>query len=1227
MPSQAGTGAATTSEAYSTVRHIEQLCDGSYLTVVQTAVGTLKLIQITSPSGTPAFTTLTQTFSIAGGSNTIGDLFILNNGTTTSDVWLVYSDNSTTTGLFVAHGTYTASGSTWSWDNTGTSISLGSYTGGFMLPSLVWTGSNLIVVTRANISNYGIGLTATTTKNGTSGWSALVWLDGSGLGSHCYPLLRHDATNGCTLCVYTLANDTVWGRVIADGSAPGTVANWSSATALSGTVGVGAANLSATLDTANKRLHVAYGNSSVGTNPQYNSATYTITTISAGVSFSVDSGATTFTAPMIGLDNASPPSAYVFWATGAVGSASDIDYAKIASPYSSAGSVTNLTNASSNDNAYPHVPANTPMAGYVPLLYAHAVSPWAVEYDNSITLSVTVTGSATLHGQGALTAAGSATGIGAATLAGHGALTASGLVVITAAATCAGHGVLTASQYPPGTGIGDLAVSTQTQTWVNSGSGTETDITYVDTSGSGWELGINPGYGGGVVSAWYERNNGAVAGAGTLLSNGSQTDLYTVDGGGGANPDGWTHSLEESASVTFNGGFDGSETYPFSSAGMLQELAPTGTAFRRAYLAKVNEDVALATGLKVHVTTCVYPGDPGMIVDRIDWINPTGAAIVLSSLNLTPLGGLLDTSATPPGAWTHTNAQAGSVGGTPASIPSSNTSGEPDYFFITPSSGNPYGQKVGLVAVKGTVLGSSGYNWSTVFSYNESTTGGTSNDRLKVFYQTGGGSYTIPAGTTQSYYVLKSLRRSLTSTDAAAIAADYLNPGALTVTAGTAVTQTSDTPAGRTASAFAWSERAWVVQANATAGVNVTLDMSPAHVTTRFKPVFKLTSWNDSAPIVTWGGSAQAAGVDYRHVEDTSAHICYVQLYFDVVASGATIGQRNNAALGIQPSVVSGAATFSGQGRLTDAGVESFAGAATLKGHGALTAAGVQVLTGVATLKGQGKLVASGLQVLTGVATLKGQGKLVASGFSGQTGAATLKGHGALTAAAVVTDIAAATLHGHGALTAQAQIIDIGVATLHGHGALVAAGFVVMSEGVTAQGRGALTALGVQVLTGAVVNRGHGQLTVADVQVVTGSATLKGHGALTAAGGQAVTASATLHGQGVLRVSSSQIVGAAAVAQGRGRLLATGITVISKAAVLSGQGRFSVSSTQVSKSGTATLKSRGALLASGFVLLTGAASLQGRGRLLASLAPSTAPSGVSVTMGAGAPVGLSVREE
>lgn len=1228
MPSQVTTAAATTGLAYSTQRKIEQLCDGSYLALVQTAITTLKLVQITSPSGTPSFTTLAQTFTFAGANNTVGDLFILNNGTTTSDVWVVWSDNSTNTGLYVAHGTYTASGSSWSWDNTSTSIALGSYTSGFMLPSVVWTGSNLIIVTRANTSNYGIAITYTSTKNGSSGWAALAWLDGGGLGSHCYPLVRHDAANGCTLCVYSLANDTVYGRVIADGSTP-SVANWSSAVTLSGAsaVGVGAANISAVLDTANKRIHVAYGNSSVSTNPIYTTATYTTTAITAGTPISVDSGATTFTGPSVALDNASPPNAYVFWATGAVGSASDIEYAKIASPYSSAGSATNLTSASGNDNAYPHVPAQAPLGGgYVPLLYAHAVSPWAVEYDNSISISTVYSGAATLKGQGKLTAAGNAAGVGAATLKGQGALTAAGLVVITASVTLKGHGAFSASQYAPGTGIGDLALSTQTQTWVNSGSGTETDITYEDGSNSGWRVGIIPSYGGAVISAWYEINSGAVAGAGTLDSNGSQTDLYTQSGGGGTNPDGWTHSLEEStAHVTFNGGYDGSESYSFANAGSLTELAPVGTVFRRGYLALVKDGVALQTGLKVQVTTYIYPGDPGMIVDRIDWINPTASAVSLDSLNLTSIGGLLDTSATPAGAWTHSNAQQGTVGGTPTSVPSSQTAGEPDYFAITPN--GAYGQKIGLVAVKGTVLGASGYNWSPQIAYDETTTGSTPNDRIKMYYITGGASYSIPANTTQSYYVLKSLRRSLTSSDAAAIAADYLNPGTLSVSAGSLVTQTSDTPAGRTASAFAWSERAWVVQASATAGVGVTLDMTPAHVTVRFKPVFKLTNWTTgSAPIVTWGGAALTAGVDYRHVEDTTNHICYVQLYFDVVASGAGTGQRNNAALNIQPSAVSGAVTFSGQGKLTDSGVESFAGAATLKGHGAVTAAGVQVLTGLATLRGQGRLTAAGLQVLTGAAALKGQGRLVASGFTGYAGAATLKGQGKLTALGNVADFASATLHGQGRLTALGAVVDIGAAALKGHGQLTVSGFVVTSGAATFVGHGRLQAAAVEVLTGAAVNRGHGQLTASGVQVLTGAAALHGQGRLVAAGVQVVTGAVTLAGHGVLRASSSQTVGGSVVAPGRGRLLVTGIQVVSKAAVLSGQGHFSASGSQFSTGGMATLPGHGRLRVSGLVLLTGAATLRGQGRLVAALTAPGGPVGVSVTSGANAPVGVTVTE-
>lgn len=1088
MPTQIVTSTNQQALAYSPATHIDKLCDGS-LVVVDYDGTNINLYQVTSPTSSPSASSV-QTFTTVGVAPFVASLFVLNTGTTSSDVWVAYGSNSSSTNTIkVAHGTYTASGSSWSFDNTGTLVGATSLQ--FALPTIVWTGSNIIVGSRTfNATNYTWQVWRTATKNGSTGWSGPTQLasTANGATTHYYGRLLHDDTNGCTIAVYSLTGDSIKARVIADASDPITLANWSSEAALSGTVGVGAANIAATLDPTNKNLHATWTNASASPNPNYVLTTYTTTTLTPGTSFTVTGGGGTgATNPTIGVDIGG--TVYLFWGSGATGAASDISYATLVSPYASGNlsSVTNLTNASASDNAYPHVAAR-PFSTYVPLIYEKSVSsPYSVQLDTSIsaasitktrtitpaqirliatntrvvpsslrllatntravpssvrllatntravpssafllatntrtvpsslrliqtntravpssarlvaiktrtvpastnitktnirtvstqanlqsaiqtftrtitpaqarlvatntrqipatfrliqtnkrtvpssarlltTLTRSVPSSARLLATNTRTVPSLArllaankrvipaladfaitnTRVVPVAIAMYRQRTVPATVNFKATSTRVVPATMNILSTTAGTGIGDLAVSTKTQNWVNSGSGTETDVLYTDNQNYGWQVGIIPSYGGAVIAPWYEWNNGAAAGAGTLKYGGSQTDLDTVTGTNGTNPDGWTHSLEQSGSVSFNSGFDGSETYTFAAGGSLTEQAPSGTPFRRYYKALVKDGAAFQTGLKSTVWSCIYPGDPGMVVDRIDWINPTGSAVSLTTLNLTSIGGLLDTSATPAGVWTHTNAHYGILGTTNSgTIPSTLTTGEPDYFYITPAAGNSYNQTIGLVAVKGTVLGATGYNWSPQYQYQESTTASTSNDRLKILYQTPG-SFSIPANTTQSYYVLKVLRRNLTATDAQAIAADYLNPGSPSVTLGAGLTQSSNTPAGRTASIFNWDERAWVVQASSNQAT-VQLDMTPTNVTVRYKPIFKITSFTASlAPTVKWGGATLTAGVDYRYTIDSANQVLYVQLYFDVVTSGATTGQKNNAALAITPTI------------------------------------------------------------------------------------------------------------------------------------------------------------------------------------------------------------------------------------------------------------------------------------------------------------------------------------
>lgn len=414
---------------------------------------------------------------------------------------------------------------------------------------------------------------------------------------------------------------------------------------------------------------------------------------------------------------------------------------------------------------------------------------------------------------------------------------------------------------PSGVGIGDLSILTDSISWSGgpTGSpGTETRVIYADSTSSGWAVGMVPTYGGALISPWYQLD------ANTFGAN--QTGMGTTS------PDGHIHWLEQSS----GGAFSGSEDVKYT----LTELAPTGTAFRRYYQASFGPD---ANGFNWVVYVCIYPGDPGLIAYRFDCTNPSGTAKSLASsdsLEIALLGGLQQSDST----WNAANGGYGTVGGTNhVGWPASLTSIEPDYVYITPNTGN--GVTIGQETVKHTSL--SGLGWSSLQMDYLQASGASG--RLKVKVQ---GTFTsFPGNTTQTVYLLNALRRNLTSTDAIAIAADYLAPGTPTTSVGSFTS-------------YSYDERAYVYSASGNS-VTTTLDLSPANVTVRYKPVLKLTGWTANAPILTWGGASLTAGVDYRTYTDTTNHICYIQLYFDVVSSGATAGQRNNAALAISPAAVS----------------------------------------------------------------------------------------------------------------------------------------------------------------------------------------------------------------------------------------------------------------------------------------------------------------------------------
>jgi hypothetical protein len=1032
---------------------------------------------------------------------------------------VVYASNDSTASINVAHATYTASGSSWSWDNTGTAISLGSFNGGFMLGSIVWTGTYLIVAMRANSTNYGVIVSYTTTKAGNSGWTALAILDGGNLGSHCYPLLRHDDVNGCTIAVYSLHNDTLYARVLPDSSSPA-IANWSAATNLTGAtaINVGSAILSAAIDTANKRIHVVYANALVSTNPYYVTVTYTTTTLGTpSTPLSLDSGAAAALQPAIALDSQATPKVYIFWATGVQGAASDVEYVTLVSPYTSASGVTNLTGNTANDNAFPHVVVNDALSGYVPLLYQRsASSPYALEFDNTITLASTYTGAATITGQGDITAAGSISGIGGGIIPGHGKISGAGIQIIAGAATIRGHGNFEAIMYLPGTGIGDLAVSTRSQTWANStngaGSGTETDVIYTDGSGGGWSMGLIPTYGGMPISSWYEVD-------GNAFSNNQHTLATTLSGGG-------IHLHEQIA----NGTFGGSEDFPFT----MTELGPTGTGYRRYYQCSFGPD---EDGFNWVGYACIYPGDPGLIAYRFDMVNPSASPVSMASsdaIEIALIGSLQQVDAT----WQTANGGYGTLAGTDQTPwPSGLTTIDPDYAYMVPAAGS--GIAIGWVTAKQKAV--SAYSapvWSSAqVQYLQNAT------RLKLKVQASVASNTWPASVTQTVYLLRAMRRNLVAADARAIAADYIAPGTPSAATGTFI-------------AFSYDEISYVYAAAAGSLLTTTLDLTPTHVTARYKPRFKITNWTGGFPIIKFNGAQLVAGQDFRYYNDSANTTLYVQLYFDVVATGAITGQRNNGSMVVVPGVLSGAVTIHGQGKLVASGAVTWNKAATLHGQGAMTAHETLVNIASAPFQSHGKLLATGATSYPRAATLHGQGKLLVTGVSLINYApAIMIGQGRVLATAIAGLFRSATVVGQGRITATVFLTYNRTATLIGHGSLSVIGVSTWNRAATLHGQAGLVVSGVQVLAGAATFKSQGRVIAVNTLAQRGQVTFKAQARVTATQSLVNVASVTLPGHGALHATDVVLYLRIAHLPGRGFLVVGAVAHQTASVVFPGLGR------------------------------------------------------------------------
>jgi PKD repeat protein len=400
---------------------------------------------------------------------------------------------------------------------------------------------------------------------------------------------------------------------------------------------------------------------------------------------------------------------------------------------------------------------------------------------------------------------------------------------------------------------GGLTTSTQIQSGVTNGppnDQTETDYTYIDGSGNGWRVGTIPGYGGANLAMWYE--------VGGCTVGPTQSALDTTS------PDDLAHDYTQSTSNNFTG----SEDSPYTQV----QLPPSIPSFRAGMQATVPSTGVDANGFTHTVTTYVYPGNPGFIVDRFDITNPSSSAILLSPtqpLQLWTISGLEQANST----WAAANGGYGTVGGSSfQGVPTSATAGAPNYFYLDPASGS--GVSDGISAALATNLSSLGLANLQI----EALVNG---NRLKIGVfgdnSVAGQDYSFPAGTTITFYLLQTVTRNLTSAQAESIAADYLNP---------------DTPTMTTGSFDGFSDEQGLYTFT---GSGNTVTFTPTFSSTvqeRWLDVYAVDGYTStSLPTVSIGGITLTEGTQYIAAVDTTNHVAYVKLMEPLVPGTPRAGQ------------------------------------------------------------------------------------------------------------------------------------------------------------------------------------------------------------------------------------------------------------------------------------------------------------------------------------------------
>jgi len=403
--------------------------------------------------------------------------------------------------------------------------------------------------------------------------------------------------------------------------------------------------------------------------------------------------------------------------------------------------------------------------------------------------------------------------------------------------------VVSVSGSPTPPPAGSLFTSDQIRLGVINGPNNgqaETDVNWQDsTTRNGWQVGIVPGYGGANVSFWSQIESGAVGP--------TQTSLVT------STPCGLMHEF-----TNVSAAFTGSEDYTFSTV----QNRPPGTAVWVSFKSRVPAAGTDTNGLIHEVSTIIYAGDPGFLIQRFDLINPGIEPITLSasdSIELVLIGGLQQADAT----WTPVNGVYGTLTGSASAWPVELTPGDPDFYFITPSGTSTV--QLGVEVVRKSGLQQAGAT-NLMFAYQQSA------NRLKIDQR--GDLATVPGNTTVTFYALQALTRNLDVTKARSIAADYLSPTVPGMLDGVF-------------DVFSFDDGAYHFASSS--GSSLRFDMAMSSIdSSRWLTAFTVTNWlSAQPPSVRVGNAVLASGVDYVSTVDPVTHTAWVKLLKRLTGSGA----------------------------------------------------------------------------------------------------------------------------------------------------------------------------------------------------------------------------------------------------------------------------------------------------------------------------------------------------